>query len=288
MRAEYARVIRSGRAMTGIATHGVLVPGLSTRGPVSSVLEECLSAQLRARPRGPVARFFGLSPLHPDARVRYRAALGELRMTAVFSRLGPAFTVLEPVTQTGTGPDHLIVGPPGLFTVTTKGFSAKRIRADGPRFLINGHKAGYVANALRDAERTSQQLSGIAGTRIEVTPLIVVVDPASLTLKEPQVAVTESTRVARWFLTLPRTLSDDTIAYLSAVVESPGTWRVCTDGGDDSRRHAQRFDRLRCEVEVARHRSRIWLLGFVSVLAGVAVAIAATFSEPLRQLIGLA
>jgi hypothetical protein len=274
--------------MTGIATHGVFAPGLSTRGPASSVLEECLSAQLRARPRGPIARLFGLSPLHPDARLRYRAAVGEFQSATVFSQLGPTFTVLEPVTVTGTGPEHLIVGPPGLFTVTVKGFSAKRIRADGPRFLINGHKAGHVANALRDAEQVSRQLSDIAGTHIEVTPLIVVVDPASLTLKTPQVAVTESARVARWFLTLPRTLSDDTIEYLATVAESPGTWRVCADVGDDSRRHTLRFDRLRDEVETARHRSRVWLLGSSSVLVGGVVAVVAAFSEPLLELIGLA
>jgi hypothetical protein len=274
--------------MTGIATHGVFAPGLSTRGPVSSVLEECLSAQLRARPRGAIARFFGLSPLHPDARVRYRAAVSEVRIATVFSQLGSTFTVLEPITATGTEPDHLIVGPPGLFTVAVKGFSAKRIRADGPRFLVNGHKAGHVANALRDAERVSQQLSDTAGTHIDVTPLIVVVDPASLTLKAPHVAVTESVRVARWFLALPRTLSDETIEYLSTVAESQGAWRMCGDVGDDTRRHTQRFDRLRGEVEAARRRSRIWLFGSASVLAGGVVAVAAAFSESLLQLAGFA
>jgi hypothetical protein len=274
--------------MTGIATHGVFAPGLSTRGPVSSVLEECLSAQLRARPRGPIARFFGLSPLHPDARSRYRAAVGELQSATVFSQLGPTFTVLEPVTETDAGPEHLIVGPPGLFTVTVRGFTAQRIRADGPRFLINGHKAGHVANALRDAGQVSHQLSDTAGTHIEVTPLIVVVDPASLTLKTPQVAVTESVRVARWFLALPRTLSDETIEYLSTVAGSPGSWRVCVDVGDDSRRRTRRFDRLRHEVETARRRSRIWVFGSVSVLAGGVVAVLAAFAEPLLGLVGLA
>lgn len=273
--------------MTGIATHGVFAPGLSTRGPGTSVLEECLSAQLRARPRGPIARFFGLSPLHPDARARYRAALGELNMAIVFSQLGPTFTVLEPVAP-GAGPDHLIVGPPGLFTVTTRGFSARGIRADGPRFLLNRHRAGYVANALHHAEQTSLQLSAIAGTHIDVTPLIVAVESAPLTLKTPQVAITESARVARWFLGLPRTLSDDTIEYLSVVAQSPGTWRACGEVGDDSKRHGQRFDRLRHEVDAARRRFRVSLLASVSVLAGVAVAVAAAFSRLLLELFGLA
>ncbi|MEO6944514.1 MAG: hypothetical protein ABI053_07370 [Lacisediminihabitans sp.] len=201
-------------------------------------------------------------------------------MTAIFSQLGPTFTLLEPVEPTSSGPDHLILGPPGLFAVTTKGFSAKRIRADGPRFLINGHRAGHVANAVRDAELTSHQLSNVAGTRIQVTPLIVVVDAASLTLKAPQVAVTESARIAHWFADLPRTLSDDTITFLSAVVESPGTWRACSDVGDDSRRHIQRFDRLHEEVDSAHHRFRMWLFASASVLVGGIVAVTAALSAP--------
>lgn len=273
--------------MTGIATHGVFAPGLSTRGPVLSVIEECLSAQLGARPRGPIARFFGRSPLRSDARLCYRAALGELHISTVFSQLGPAFTVLESAVAADAGPDHLIVGPPGLFTVNIKGFSAKQTRADGPRFLINGHRAGHVANALSDAAQASRQLTEIAGTHIEVTPLIVVIDPSSPTLKSPQVAVTESVRVARWFLTQPRTLSDDTIEYLSTVAELPGNWRACTDVSDDTRRHTHRFDRLRREVEAARRRSRNWLFVSLSVLIGGGVSVVAALSKLLFQLLGL-
>ena len=250
------------------------------------MLEECLRAQLNARHRGTIARFFGLSPLQRKARAGYRAALGELRTDTVYSRLGPEFTVLQSASL-AAGPDHLIVGPPGLFTVTTKSFSAQRVRVGGTRFMVNGRRNGCVPTAQRDAAQTSRQLSDIAGAHIEVTPLIVVVEPRSLSLNSPEVAVTESTRVARWFATLPRTLSDDTIDYLLTVAELPGNWQLSGEASYDDQRHAQRFDRLRREVDAARHRARTWLYLSLSVLAGGGAVAVVAFSDPLLAWAGL-
>lgn len=266
--------------MTGIATHGVFAPGLSTRGPSSSVLEECLRAQLKARQRGAIARFFGVCPLHPAARADYRAALAESRSSTVYSRLGTQFTVLQS-TVAGEGPDHLIVGPPGIFTVTTKSFSAQRVRVGGARVMVNGRRNGCVSAAKRDAASVSRQFSEIAGTHIEVSPLIVVVEPRSLSLRTPDVAVTESARVARWFESMPRTLSDDTIEYLSTVAVLPGSWQLAAEVTHDAERHAQRFDRLRREVDAARHLARKWLSVSLSVLTGGAVVGAVAVSRAL-------
>ncbi|WP_349898330.1 hypothetical protein [Parafrigoribacterium soli] len=271
--------------MTGIATHGVFAPGLSTRGPESSVLEECLRAQLKARQRGAVARLFGVSPLHREARADYHAALSGARAATVYSRLGAEFTVLE--TIAADGPDHLIIGPPGIFTVTTRSFPAKRVRVGGARFLVNGRKSGCVAAAKRDAADVSLQFSDIAGTHIEVTPVIVVIEPRSLSLHAPDVAVTESARVARWFAGLPRVLSDDTIEYLSTVAALPGTWRCSVEASHDAERHAQRFDRLRREVDDAHRRARTWLYLTLSVFTGGAAVAAVAFSDSLLALVGI-
>jgi hypothetical protein len=272
--------------MTGIATHGSFAPGLSTRGSASSVLEECLSAQLRATPRGAIARFFGVSPLRREVCPDYRAALRERSTRAVFLGLGAEFTVLH-ATSIETAPDHLVIGPPGIFAVTTSGFSAKRIKTGGTVLTVNGRKNGCVEAAQRDAAQVAQQLSDIAGAHIEVTPLIVVVEPRSLSLNAPEVAVTESAKVARWFTQLPRTLSDDTIAYLAVVAGMPGNWLPGITSSNNAERHAQRFDRLRCEVDAARDRAHHWWYGLAAILAGGgAVAIVAS-SEFLRALIGL-
>lgn len=273
--------------MTGIATHGAFAPGLSTRGPVSSVLEECLSAQLRARPRGAIARFFGVSPLRREARSDYQAALRERRTHTVFSRLGSEFTVLH-TASAETAPDHLVIGPPGIFAVTTRGFSAKRIKVGGAIFMVNGRRDGCVEAARRDASEVSRQFSDVAGAHIEVTPLIVVVEPRSLSLNAPEVAVTESTKVARWFAQLPRTLSGDTVAYLATVAGMPGSWLPSGEASHDAERHAQRFDRLRREVEAARDRAHHWLYAAISVLVGGGAVAAVASSDSLLVWMGLA
>lgn len=233
-----------------------------------------------------VGRFFGLSPLARDARADYRAALREQRTRIVFSRLDAAFTVLH-TASAETEADHLVIGPPGVFAVTTRGFSAKRIRVGGARFVVNGRRNGCVPVARRGAVEVSRQFSDIAGAHIEVTPVIVVVEPRSLTLKEPGVAVTESAKVARWFAGLPRTLSDETVGYLASVASTPGSWLAAGETSDDAERHAQRFDRLSREVDAARERSRHWIYAAVSVLVGgAAVAVVAT-SSGLMSLMGL-
>lgn len=272
--------------MTGIATHGSFAPGLSTRGSGMSVLEACLSAQLRATPRGIIARLFGVSPLRREVRSDYRVALRERSTRAVFSGLGAEFTVLHSASSE-TVPDHLVIGPSGIFAVTTSAFSAKRIRVGGAVFMVNGRKNGCVEAAQRDAAQVARQFSDIAGAHIEVAPLIVVVEPRSLSLNEPKVAVTESAKVAKWFAQLPRTLSDDTVRYLVTVAGMPGTWLPSSTLSDDVERHAQRFDRLRCEVDTARDRAHHWLYGVGAVFAGGgAVAIVAS-SAVLRSLLGL-
>jgi hypothetical protein len=253
--------------MTQIATHGLFAPGLSTRGPVSSVLEECLRAQLDAGQRSAIASFIGVSPLNRAARSRYRDALEERRSDIVFSRLGTEFTVLHTLA-TEAGADHLVIGPPGLFAVTTRSFSTKRIRVGGARFMVNGRKKGCVTTARRDAAQVSGQFSEIAGAHIDVTPLIVVVEPRSLSLSTPEVAVTESAKVARWFAGLPRVLSDETITYLRTVAELPGDWQLSVEASDDAERHAQRFERLRREVEAAKRRAHHCLFVCLSVMVG--------------------
>jgi hypothetical protein len=250
------------------------------------VLEDCLSAQLRATPRGAIARFFGVCPLTWQARAAYRAAVHQRQTQRVFSQLGPEFAVLRTMSAE-IEPDHLVIGPPGIFAVTTRGFPAKRVRVGGARFLVNGRKNGCVPLARRGAAELSRELSEVAGAHIDVTPVIVVIDPRSLSLSEPEIAVTESAKVARWFAGMPRSISDDTAEYLAAVAAMPGTWQRDGAAGDDEERHADRFDRLRLEVEAARERAHHWMYAALSVLAGAAAVAAVASSSTVMSWMGL-
>jgi hypothetical protein len=281
----------NGGAMSGLASGEAGSP--RTRGTADSVMQECLRLQLGAEPRGRVAQLFGRSPLHPDARSWYRGAVGELRVAGALSRLDPAFTVLHAVpTASGdherpgdhgdpnlgldhSATDHVVIGPPGIFSLNAKSHAGRRIRVAGNRLLVNGRKSDQLDHCLYETGRASTLFSSIAGTPVEVTPVVVVVDPTSVTRKSPQVDILEVEQVPQWFATLPRQLSDDTIAHFSTIAERSGTWRSRAEADDDTMRHTQRFERLQREVNGARRRARVWMLGGVAATVIIAAAVLA-------------
>jgi hypothetical protein len=193
-------------------------------------------------------------------------------VAGALSRLDPTFTVLRAVPS---GSDHVIIGPPGIFSLNAKSHAGRRVRAAGKRLLVNGRRSDQLDHCLHESGRASTLFSSVAGTPVEVTPVVVVVDPSSVTLKSPEVDILEVEQVPQWFATLPRQLSDDTIAHFSTIAERSGTWRAPVDENDDTLRHTQRFERLQREVNGARRRSRTWILSGVAataVICGVVLA----------------
>jgi hypothetical protein len=280
----------NGGAMSSPAASGeagfLRTRGSADFGSAEFVMQECLRLQLGAQPLGRFAQVFGRSPLHPDARSWYRSAVGELRVAGALSRLDPAFTVLRAVPAGSShedvdGPDrgreHVVIGPPGIFSLNAKSHEGRRVRAAGGRLLVNGRRSDQLDHCLDETGRASTLLSSIAGTPVEVTPVVVVVDPASVTRKSPKVDVLEVEQVPQWFATLPRQLSDDTVAHFSTIAELSGSWRSPADANDDILRHTQRFERLQREVNGARRRARGWIFGGVAatvvIAAGVLVGI---------------
>ncbi|MCU1523234.1 MAG: hypothetical protein JWO18_128 [Microbacteriaceae bacterium] len=249
-------------------------PTLRARGPAYSVMQECLRVQQDMGPRSRVARFFGSSPLHPDARSWYRGALGEIEVAGILSRLGAEWTVLHavPVGSGDSDIDHVIVGPGGIYTINTKNHAGKKIFVTGSTFLVNGFKQDHMRNSRHEAERASKSLSRVTGRPVTVTPLIVVVRPLSIVTgrKRPTVTVLASQSLRRWLVRRPRVLSERAVRHFSMFAEERSTWHDQPIVNDDNLRHVQNFERLRAEVEAARKRARLWTLG---VLGGGAVAL---------------
>jgi hypothetical protein len=198
--------------------------------------------------------------------------VGELRVAGALSRLDPSFTVLRAVPS---GSDHVVIGPPGIFSLNAKSHAGRRVRAAGKRLLVNGRRSDQLEHCLDETGRASTLLSSVAGTPVEVTPVVVVVDPSSVTLKSPEVDILEVEQVPQWFAALPRQLSDDTIAHFSEIAERSGTWRTPVDDNDDALRHTQRFERLQREVNGARRRSRAWIIGGVAATVAISAAVLA-------------
>ena len=249
---------------TGEPSSWCIEPNLAARGPAYSVMRECLARQEAASPRGRLGRALGSSPLHPDARSWYSGALGEIVVANALAQLGEGWTVLHavPVGSTSAEIDHLILGPGGIFTINTKNHSGKKIWIGGSTFLVNGYKQEHMRNSAHQAERASRLLSSVTGRPVTVTPLIVVVNPSSVTTgrKQPRVTVLSSNALKRWLVKRPRVLSDRAVAHFSMFAEERSTWHTEPVTIDDTTDRLCRFGELRIAVDAARQRARLWLL----------------------------
>ena len=247
-------------------------PNLAARGPAYSVMQECLARQEVATPRGRLARALGSSPLHPDARSGYSGALGEIVVANALAQLGEGWTVLHavPVGSTNAEIDHLILGPGGIFTISTVNHSGKKIWIGGSTFLVNGYKQEHMRNSAHQAEWASRQLSSVTGRPATVTPLIVVVNPSSITTgrKQPRVTVLSSNTLKRWLMKRPRVLSDRAVAHFSMFAEERSTWHTEPVTITDTTDRLRRFGELRIAVDAARQRTSLWLfvLGVGAIL----------------------
>jgi len=308
------------QALVAMATAPPSAPSLRTRLPAFAVMKQCLRVQSAAAERSTLARLFGREPLHPDARSWYRGALGELEIANILDRLDRRWTVLHavPVGAAGADIDHVVIGPGGTFTINTKNHSGKKIWTAGTTFMVDGQKLAHIHHSTFEAKRAARLLSDVTGTPVAVTPLIVVVRPASLIRKKPDVTVMESTDLFRWLRRQPQMQTDATVARISWAAERRETWTTLVDdmGSSESGQHGtsgqggtpghtatsvhtdstdaadidRRFAELRAEVETAYSRRQAWsLLGAVAFLAavtGCAMLIAPAVPAIVTELVG--
>lgn len=260
---------------------------LSAREAGYSAVRECLKRQSSARPRGRLAIFLGLSPLHPDARPSYNDAMGALAAANQLSLLNDEWTVVHSVPLgSGEGElNHIVIGPGGVFVLATRNYRGRRVRAGGNILTVDGHKTDEI-RALRYAERRATDvLRQALGAHVAIAPVIVVTNCSSLTIeaKVPAVPVLSLDRIPRWFTARDRVLSDTAVERIVEVAHRDSTWDPSGEPLGDGLRCAQRFDRLRREVEAAHARARqLALVG----MGASAIAVGSVLAIMLPGIIG--
>ncbi|HMH58190.1 MAG TPA: nuclease-related domain-containing protein [Galbitalea sp.] len=247
---------------------------LTARGAGYAAIQQCLELQSEVAPVGPVAHFFGASPLAQNARSWYLGALGEIVVAEKLERLGEGWHVIDavPVGAAGSDIDHVVIGPTGVFTINTKAHANKKVWAAGHALRINGFKQHYIRNSQHEAARASKLLTSAVGRPIDVTPLIVMVGISELNygVRRPEVDVVTSRGIVRNLRRRRRTLTPDAVAEIADVAGRRGTWHRDAIVLDDTQRHVQRFERLRSEVDAASRRRKAWvLLMELAVIVGV-------------------
>ncbi|MEA3550569.1 nuclease-related domain-containing protein [Pseudarthrobacter sp. C1] len=175
---------------------------LGTRVPAQAVIEELMAVQSFVPPRTWLQRVFGANPLGPESLPWYKGALGEITVGRTLEGLGPEWLVLHaiPVGKGSSDIDHLLVGPAGVFTVNTKNHSGQSVWVAGRTLMVAGRKTRHLYNAAYEAARASKLLSAAVGTAVDVTGMVVVVDPKSLTIKSQpdQVVVVGEGQLLGW------------------------------------------------------------------------------------------
>lgn len=219
------------------------------------------------------SRVFGLSPVPRLLQTEYRKARGEVAVVDVLSQLGPQWVVRTCQSAECNGVEHIVIGPPGIFCMVVRHHAGSAVWIDGAVFLADGERMTHLRDAEFSAVRLTQQLSDSIGSRVEVTPCLVVIDPRSVTVAKPprRVAVMTVRDIRTWFKGTPALLSVDEVKGLhSAAAEHPD-WAALADPRAPSAEVLEKFRKVHNDVAHARHIRLTWVTGVLVLLWLIAV-----------------
>jgi hypothetical protein len=245
---------------------------LRSRGPAYAVSRNCLEIQESSRPRGILPRLAGADPLHPNAVASYRRALAELRVARLLATLGPDYRVLHAVPDGVEHIDHLLIGPPGVFALTTTSHPGRRLEAHGSTFLVDGQRTPTLTAAEREARAATRSLTRATGAPVAVTPVVIVVGARSIDHEEGtgSVEVLDSRDLIAWVRARPVEYGPDIVASIARAAEERTTWRPLAVEPGGTADPSEGFDRLHRQVVAARRIRILWFAGSVAALVIVA------------------
>ncbi|RPF20771.1 nuclease-related domain-containing protein [Myceligenerans xiligouense] len=140
------------------------------------------------------------------------------------------------VSATGTDLDHLLIGPPGVYSINTKHWSGRRItgrsstmrttRADGS---ARHGEVTTLRAARHEGDRVSRLLSTAVGLTVSARPVVAFVDPAEVRdeLSAAGVRLLALDTFQSWFDAedaSPATFTSDEVATLYQAARMPTTW----------------------------------------------------------------
>jgi hypothetical protein len=262
---------------------------LGQRVPGQAVIEELMEVQSLVRPRTWLQRVFGASPLSPDSRPWYKGALGEIAVGRILEQLGPDWLVLHaiPVGRGSTDIDHLLVGPAGVFTVNTKNHSGQPVWVANRTLMVAGKKTRHLYNAAFEASRASKLLTAAVGAAVDVTAMVVIVDPKSMTIRSQpdHVVVLRDGQLLGWLRHRQCALAPAHVNRIASAAELAQTWHRKPGPAGDPEALQYSFSALRLLVDQARRRRAAWALG-VPVAGLLMLANAGHMAAAILQSLG--
>jgi hypothetical protein len=249
-------------------------------------IAELLRAQHRVPRRGRLARIFGASPLNVDTHPLYRGVVGEIEVGESLDRLGPEWVVLHalPVGADAADIDHLVIGPAGVFIVSTKNHTGLNVWASQRTFMVAGVRYQHIRNMEYEMGRAERMLTAAAGGPVEVAGILAVVAAKSLVVRERHrdVAVLGASHVVPWLLKHREVLTPAEVSHIGTAAALASTWYQDGEYTVQPESLRARFESLRSEVRRAWRIQLSWAIG-VSVL-GVGGFCALTYAILMNAL----
>lgn len=238
--------------------------------------------------RSPLDRLLGRSPVRAEAHDLFAKARGEARAAELLRTLstsGEPWRVLHaiPVVDGAPEVDHLVIGPAGVFAVST---------------ATRSGSGATLRDPAVEARRASELLSGALGRPVVVRAVVGVVEPGRRSVTDAdadgdadadaRVDVVTLDRLVRHLHSLVPVQSVDEVREITRAALRPRTWRSPGDSpaapatqGAGAHAHPTAselgFWFARLSTEVARAR-RVRVAGFA---AASGVLVAATALAPL-------
>jgi hypothetical protein len=142
-------------------------------------------------------------------------------------KLGDGWKVIHGV-PVGTGDsdiDHVVIGPPGVFTLNTKNHLGGRVTVTSKAIYVNGTFQPYLAKSRAEGKRATKLLTNSCGYEVIAEPLVVIM-ANELKIKglTEGVHVVGRKQITRWLLNQRQTLLPEEVDAIYAMARRRSTW----------------------------------------------------------------
>lgn len=155
-------------------------------------------------------------------------AKGEQIVDKRLGRLKPeGWRVLPAVMKrSGADIDHVVIGPPGVFTINTKHHRDARIWAGDHTLKVNNAPQQYLRNSRHEAESAARILTSAVGMSLVVMPVLAFVGAASIKISGSTggVLITQGEEIDRVLRGLPARYSVQERERIFAVARRAEIW----------------------------------------------------------------
>lgn len=167
-----------------------------------------------------------------DERAFRIGADGEEHVGKLLAGLEPqGFRVLHsiPVGRGSGDIDHVVIGPPGVFTINTKRHPQAKVLVDRDKVLVNGRSEDYLQRARNEARRAALVLGKKLNWRPNVVGVVVLAGADTKVIIKaappPGVKILHANALTGWLSHQNPVLGEQRIDSIYAWSRRSTTWR---------------------------------------------------------------